>query len=102
MQAYTDNRLDVAQLLEDSDQKGAAVEQLASVEEELSQTLERLQEVENESISKIAELQKQLQERTTEISSLSVSYLLSLDILSIGELSPLSIQGPICFMRFVL
>lgn len=72
--AYTDNRLDVAQLLEDSDQKVAAVENLAGVEEELSQTLERLQEVENESICKIAELQKQLQEKLQEIDSLAVSH----------------------------
>ncbi|XP_067928445.1 formin-like protein isoform X2 [Watersipora subatra] len=70
VQAYTDNWLDVAQLLEDSDQKAAAVEHVATVEEELSETLERLQEVENESICKIADLQKQLQEKNTEIESL--------------------------------
>lgn len=67
-----DNRLDVAQLLEDSDQKAAAVEELAGVSEELTQTIERLQEVENESMCKVADLQKQLQDRTTEIDNLSV------------------------------
>jgi len=71
--AYMDNRLDVAQLLEDSDQKAAAVEELAGVSEELTQTIERLQEVENESMCKVADLQKQLQDRTTEIDNLSAS-----------------------------
>lgn len=73
MQAYTDNWLDVAQILEDADGKAAAVEHVASVEEELSQTLERLQEVESESIGKVAELQKQLSEKNMTIDSLSVS-----------------------------
>ena len=87
MQAYTDNRLDVAQLLEDADQKTAAVEHMTAVEEELSQTLERLQEVENESICKIADLQKQLQQSNQQIETLTVSvYVYAIELMSMSVL----------------
>lgn len=72
VQAYTDNRLDVGQLLEDSEQRVAAVDRAAELDEELSRTVERLQEVENENINKVAELQRQLQEKMKEIETFKV------------------------------
>lgn len=77
VQAYTDNRLDVSQLLEDSEQKAAAIERADTLEEELSHTIERLQEVENESVCKIADLQKQIQEKNKTIESLQVNLICS-------------------------
>lgn len=72
VQAYMDNRIEVAQLQDDSEQKAAAVERATELEEELSTTVERLQEVENEGVCKIAELQRQLQEKMRELEQLQV------------------------------
>lgn len=67
----------MGQLLEDSEQRTAAVEKADELDEELSRTVERLQEVENEGINKIADLQKQLQEKNREIDTLKVFVLLT-------------------------
>merc|ERR1719348_2055400 len=66
--AYVDNVLDVAALMEDSETKQAALDQVADLEDELSRVSERLMETETEAMSqqvsyenRIEELQRDLQ-----------------------------------------
>ncbi|KAK2180878.1 hypothetical protein NP493_421g02041 [Ridgeia piscesae] len=68
--AYLDNKIDVASLLEDSDTKNAALEQVADLEEALSHANERAQEIEEEAVAKIAELEKGLSEALNEVDRL--------------------------------
>lgn len=55
MNAYIDNMIDVATLLDDSEAKGEAITQAQLLEEELSHTHDKLSELEEESMGKIGE-----------------------------------------------
>ncbi|KAI0214437.1 Formin-like protein [Lamellibrachia satsuma] len=68
--AYLDNKIDVGSLLEDSDTKNAALEQVAELEEALSHANERAQEIEEEAVAKIAELEKGLSDALNEVDRL--------------------------------
>ncbi|KAF4525861.1 hypothetical protein B566_EDAN018218 [Ephemera danica] len=58
--AYLDNVFDVAALMDDSEIKTSALEQVADLEDELGHALDRLAEVERDSLCKIAELETAL------------------------------------------
>ncbi|XP_077978511.1 formin-like protein 2 isoform X2 [Glandiceps talaboti] len=65
--AYLDNKFDVAQLLEDAETKHAALEKVAELEEQISHTTESLQRLEYESMAKIADLQTHLNDASKEL-----------------------------------
>jgi hypothetical protein len=60
--AYLDNEFDVAALMEDSIARGAALEKVADMQDELARTNEELSHLENEHILKMVELETQLAE----------------------------------------
>ncbi|XP_064648618.1 formin-like protein isoform X3 [Lineus longissimus] len=62
VQAYLENMIDVAMLVEDSEVKNSALERVQELEESLSHASEQLQDLEEESLLKIIELERQLQE----------------------------------------
>ncbi|ELU17806.1 hypothetical protein CAPTEDRAFT_171809 [Capitella teleta] len=68
--AYLDNTVDVATLLEDSDTKTAALEKVAELEDDLAFANERMQEMEEEALEKIAQLETNILESTEENSQL--------------------------------
>jgi hypothetical protein len=68
--AYLDNMIDVATLLEDSDTKSAALDKVTELEENLSRANERAQEIEEEAISRVAELEKSINDSMQEVDRL--------------------------------
>ncbi|XP_042901544.1 formin-like protein [Parasteatoda tepidariorum] len=59
--AYLDNVFDVGALMEDSETKSAALEQVADLEEQLSRANEQIQEMENELMARLVELETHLE-----------------------------------------
>lgn len=70
--AYLDNMFDVAQLVEDSEQKSMALERVAQLEMELSRANERIQEIEAEYMTRIVYLDNRLADLVKERDSLIV------------------------------
>ncbi|CAH1237809.1 FMNL3 [Branchiostoma lanceolatum] len=66
IQAYLDNKFDVASLLDDSETKTAALERVVELEEQVSHLSEKLQDLEEESLVKSLELERQLAEAMRE------------------------------------
>ncbi|XP_035689519.1 formin-like protein 2 [Branchiostoma floridae] len=66
IQAYLDNKFDVASLLDDSETKTAALERVVELEEQVSHLSEKLQDLEEESLVKSLELERQLAEALRE------------------------------------
>ncbi|CAL8284537.1 unnamed protein product [Merluccius merluccius] len=64
VQAYLDNLLDVAALLEDAEAKTHLVEHLETVQEHNTQLSSRLKEVQQESEEKVSELEKKVMQTT--------------------------------------
>ncbi|KAG8178307.1 hypothetical protein JTE90_026278 [Oedothorax gibbosus] len=59
--AYLDNVFDVGALMEDSETKSAALEQVSELEEQLSRANEQIQEMENELMARLVELETHLE-----------------------------------------
>lgn len=69
---------DVAALMEDSETKLAALENVAELEEQLAQANERMQDMENEFMARAVELEDQIQQLVSERDELKVINLLAL------------------------
>ncbi|XP_078702716.1 formin-like protein 2 isoform X2 [Branchiostoma floridae x Branchiostoma belcheri] len=67
IQAYLDNKFDVASLLDDSETKTAALERVVELEEQVSHLSEKLQDLETDSLVKSLELERQLAEALREV-----------------------------------
>merc|ERR1719193_1930595 len=68
--AYVDNEFNVAELMEEAELKGQAMEQVADLEEELGRVSERLSETEAEAMSQQVSYENRIEELEQEIKDL--------------------------------